>query len=277
MKVMKKVFLSLAILAYISLTATVDAQNSRHGEHRLSKELNLTADQQQKIKSANKNFRAKTKELRAKSDLSKEEKQLKRNELREEQRLAINNILTPDQQTKFKELQKKNKKGTENKNRVIAKHSKRGQDMKMRAHRGDRMRDLNLTDDQKQKIKALNEEYRTKNKEIAQQHRDALNKIYTPEQQAKIKDMRSDLRKDRKFTFGDKRGKSKLDEASLAKLKTLRENFEKEKKAVELSRIAPDAQKKKISELRDNFRKEKRQILMDGRKAKIQEKKPVIQ
>lgn len=275
MKVMKKVFLSLAILAYISLTATVDAQNSRHGEHRLSKELNLTADQQQKIKSANKNFRTKTKELRAKSDLSKEEKQLKRNELREEQRLAINNILTPDQQTKFKELQKKNKKGTENKNRVIAKHSKRGQDMKKRAHRGDRMRDLNLTDDQKQKIKALNEEYRTKNKEIAQQHRDALNKIYTPEQQAKIKDMRSDLRKDRKFTFGDKRGKSKPDEASLAKLKTLRENFEKEKKAVELSRIAPDAQKKKISELRDNFRKEKRQILMDGRKAKIQERKPV--
>ncbi|GAB6009058.1 hypothetical protein [Dysgonomonas reticulitermitis] len=154
-------------------------------------------------------------------------------------------------------------------------HIKKGQVMKMRAHRGDRMKDLNLTDDQKQKIKALNEEYRTKNKEIAQQHLDALNKIYTPEQQAKIKDMRSDFRKDRKFTFGDKRGKSKLDETSVAKLKTLRENFEKEKKAVELSRIAPDAQKKKISELRDNFRKEKRQILMDGRKAKIQDKKPV--
>lgn len=272
---MRKLFLSLAILACISLTATVDAQNNKRGQHRLSKELNLTADQQQKIKSANKEFAAKTKELRAKSDFSKEEKQLKVKELREQQRLAINNILTPEQQTKFKELQKKDNKRTKDRKRSIAKHSKKGQDMKMRAHRGDRMKDLNLTDEQKQKIKALNEDYRAKNKEIAQQHREALNNIYTPEQQAKIKDIRSDFRKGHKFAFDGKRGKGKLDEASVTKLKTLRENFEKEKKSVELSRIAPDAQKKKISDLRNNFRKEKQQILKDARKTKVQEEKPV--
>ncbi|MDR1089482.1 MAG: hypothetical protein LBL79_00260 [Prevotella sp.] len=272
---MKRLFLSLAIIACISLTANVDAQNNKRGQQRFSKELNLSADQQQKIKSTSEDFRAKAKELRAKSDLSKEEKQLKANELREQERLAINDILTPDQQTKFKELQKKDNKGPKGKNKAIAKQNKRGQGMKMRVHRGDRMKDLNLTDSQKQKIKALNEEYRTKNKETAQKHREALNNIYTPEQQAKIKDMRGDFRKDRKFTFDGKRGKGRPDEASAAKLKTLRENFEKEKKAVELSRIAPDAQKKKISELRDNFRKEKRQIIMDGRKAKIREKKPV--
>lgn len=257
---MKKLFLSLAILACVSLTATVDAQNNKREQQRLSKELNLTTDQQQKIKSTNEDFRAKSKELRAKSDLSKEERQLKAKELKEQQRLAINNILTSQQQTKLKELQNKGKKD---------------QDFKMRAYRGDRMKDLNLTDDQKLKIKALNEEYRTKNQEIAQQHRDALNNIYTPEQQAKIKDMRGDFRKGHKFAFDVKKEKGQLDEASAAKLKNLRENFEKEKKAVELSRIAPDAQKKKISELRDNFRKEKQQILKDARKSKVQEEKPV--
>lgn len=272
---MKRIFLSLAILACISLTATVDAQNNKRGQHRFSKELNLTADQQQKIKSTNEEFGAKSKELRAKSGLSKEEKQLKVNELREQHRLAVNNILTPEQQTKFKELQKKSNKDFKRGKRSIVKHGRKGQDMKIRAHRGDRMKDLNLTDDQKQKIKALNDTYRVKNKEIAQQHREALNNIYTPEQQAKIKDIRSDFRSGHKFAFEGKRGKGKLDEASVAKLKTLRENFEKEKKAVELSRIAPDAQKKKISELRNNFRKEKHQILKDARKTKVQEEKPV--
>lgn len=272
---MKRLFLSLAILACISLTATVDAQNNKRGQHRLSKELNLTADQQQRIKSTNEEFAGKSKELRAKSDLSKEEKQLKIKEMREQQRLAINNILTPEQQTKLNQLQKKNNKNFKRGEKSIAKHGKKEQDIKRRAHRGDQMKDLSLTDDQRQKIKALNDTYRAKNKEIAQQHREALNNIYTPEQQAKIKDLRSDFRKGHRFAFDGNRGKGKLDEASVTKLKTLRENFEKEKKAVELSRIAPDAQKKKISDLRNNFRKEKHQILKDARKTKVQEEKPV--
>ncbi|MFV0539472.1 MAG: hypothetical protein ACK5M3_19210 [Dysgonomonas sp.] len=272
---MKKIFLSFAILACISLTATVDAQNNKRGQHRLSKELNLTTDQQQKIKSTNEEFRTKSKELRAKSDLSKEEKHLKAGELREQQRLAINNILTSQQQTKLKELEKKGDRGPKDKKRSMAKHGKKGKDLKMRAHRGDRMKDLNLTDDQKQKIKALNEDYRSKNKDLIQRHREALNNIYTPEQQAKLKDMRSDFRKGHRFAFDGKRGKGKLNEESMAKLKTLREDFEKEKRAIELSRIAPDAQKKKISDLRNNFRKEKQQILKDARKTKVQEEKPV--
>ena len=59
---------------------------------------------------------------------------------------------------------------------------------------------------------------------------------------------------------------AKLDEASKTKLKSLRENFEKEKKAVELSRIAPDAQKQKIADLRQNFRREKQEIIKEARK-----------
>lgn len=272
---MKRLFLSLAFVACLSLTATVGAQNTkRAGQRGLSKELNLTEEQQQKMKSANEDFGAKMKELRAKTDLSKEDKQAKMKELREQHQASVKNVLTPEQQTKWKELQ--SKRGTKDNKRPMAMRGKKGQDMKMKAQRGNRMKDLNLTDDQKQKMKALNDEYRTKNKEMAQQHREALNKLYTPEQQAKMKEMREKRTENRKFAFHGKKGmRGKLDEVSAAKLKTLKENFDKEKKAVELSRIAPDAQKKKMSELRNNFRKERRQIITDARKVKAQDSKPI--
>lgn len=255
---MKRIFLSLAILACISLTATVVAQKNQRGQHRLSEELNLTEDQQQKIKSMD------------------EENQLKMNELKEQHHLAVNDILTPEQQAKFKELKEQKDKGVKEGKRSMAKHGRKGgRDMRMKAHRDDRMKDLNLTEDQKQKINALDDTFRAKGKEMAQQHREALNNIYTPEQQAKIKDMKGDFRKGHKFAFDGKRGKGKLDEASMTKLKTLRDNFEKEKKAVESSSMDSDAQKKKISELRDNFRKEKHQIMKDAHGSKTQEGKPV--
>ncbi len=254
---MKRIFLSLAILACISLTTTVVAQKNQRGQHRLSKELNLTEDQQQKIKSMD------------------EENQLKMNELKEQHHLAINNILTPEQQTKFKELREKRDKGAKEGDKSMARHGRKGPDMKMKAHRDDRMKDLNLTEDQKQKINALDDTFRAKGKEMAQQHREAVNNIYTPEQQAKIKDMRSDFRNRHKLAFDGKRGKGKLDEASVNKLKALRDDFEKEKKAIESSSMTPDVQKKKILELRDNFRKEKHQIMKDAHGSNTQEEKPV--
>lgn len=264
---MKRLFLSLAILLCVSLT-TANAQEGRRDGKRgfsLPQELNLTTEQQQKVESVNADFKTKMSELREKSDISKEDKRAKMKELRKEHRDAINNILTPEQQAKMKELQSKREKA------MSMKGKKQGKQMDMRAQRSNPMKDLNLTDEQKQKIKALNEDYRTKTKELAQQHRNDLNKIYTPDQQAKLKDMKKDFAKNRSFA-NYKRGNMKLDEASMAKLKTLKENYDKEKKAIELSRIAPDAQKQKLSDLRDNFRKEKRQIMGESRKA--QENKP---
>ncbi|MDR3060061.1 MAG: hypothetical protein LBU84_18220, partial [Prevotella sp.] len=75
--------------------------------------------------------------------------------------------------------------------------------------------------------------------------------------------------------FANNERRIKLDDTSAAKLKSLKENYDKEKKAIELSRIAPDAQKQKLSDLRENFRKEKRQIMNEARKTnKIKENKP---
>jgi Spy/CpxP family protein refolding chaperone len=264
---MKRLFLSLVILLCFSL-AIVNAQESRRDGRRgfaLPQELNLTSEQQQKVELVNADFKAKMTELRGKSDLTKEDKRSKMKELRKEHRDAINNILTPEQQAKMKELQTKREKAVS-----MRGNKKQGKQIDMRAHHGDHgnhTKDLNLTDEQKQKIKTLNENYRTKTKELARQHRDDLNEIYTPEQQAKLKDMRKDFPKNRKFAYGGKDG-IKLDEAGVAKLKSLKENYNKEKKAIELSRTAPDAQKQKLSDLRENFQKEKRQIIKEARKVK---------
>ncbi|MFV0418598.1 MAG: Spy/CpxP family protein refolding chaperone [Dysgonomonas sp.] len=266
---MKRLLLSFAILMCVSLTMTISAQETKKaGERRfpMAKELNLSADQQQKMESLHKDFGDKMKELRDNSSLTKEDKQTKLKELRDQQMAEVNKILTPEQQTKMKEFAPK--RGDRNMRGKM--DPRKGRDG---FERGDRMKDLNLTDDQKAKIKNLNEEFRAKSKELADSHRQALDKVYTPEQQQKLKEMKKDRPGDGRFGFhGKKRGDFNLDEASKDKLKTLKENFDKEKKAVELSRIAPDAQKQKIKDLREKFVKEKRQIIEDAKKVK--ENKP---
>jgi len=277
---MKRLFLSIAVLLCISLTMSVNAQEKKKdGERRfpMEKELNLSADQKQKMESVHSDFSTKMKELKDNSNLTKEDKQAKMKDLRDQHMAEVGKILTPEQQTKMKEMREKRGNMDMKRGGVRGKGDMRGDRGGMRgdmmAKRGDRMKDLNLTDDQKEKIKSVNEDFRTKSKDLTEQHREALGKIYTPEQQEKLKEMRKDRPRDGQFGFqGKKRGNLNLDQASKDKLKTLKESFEKEKKAVELSRIAPDAQKKKITDLRDNYRKERRQIISDARKTK--ENKP---
>ncbi|WP_029904618.1 Spy/CpxP family protein refolding chaperone [Prevotella sp. 10(H)] len=273
---MKRLLLSLAIIACISFNASVSAQDAakgRKGKFDFKKELNLTAEQQQKMESVNKDFKSKLADLKSKSDLSKDNKMAKVKELREQHQASVNSILTPEQQAKIKDM--KAKRGDRKGKGMAMKGKKDGRDMKMRADKGQRMKGLNLTDDQKQRIKALNEDFKAKSRELAKQHREELNKVYTPEQQAKLKEFRKDFNKDGRFAYHahGKRGLGKLDEASRNKLKSLKENFEKEKSAVERSRIAPDAQKQKIADLRQNFRKERQEIFKGARK--MQQSKPV--
>ncbi|MDU1890769.1 MAG: Spy/CpxP family protein refolding chaperone [Dysgonomonas sp.] len=264
---MKKLFLSLAILMSVSFS-TINAQNGpRKGDHsknKISKELSLSEEQKTKMESASLEFRSKMKDLRSQSDLTKDQKTAKMKEIKEQHEAVVNNILTPEQQTKMKDLRAKkddsDKFRKDRRNMTMHKGNNRH-------HRGGLDKELNLTDDQKAKIKVLNDEYRSQSRELAQKHREELNKIYTPEQQEKIKEYRKDSRKDNKAPFRDrKRMDRNLDQASKDKLKELRNNFEKEKKAVELSRIAPDAQKQKIKELREGYMKEKRQVIENAKK-----------
>lgn len=285
---MKKLFLSLAIVFCASLITSVSAQEPKRGGKRnfpMEKELNLNSEQQEKIKKERADFKVKVEELQKQSGLNKEDKQAKMKELRNQHQIAVTSILTPEQQAKMKEVNEKrgdrkiNKEGKDGLRSKARDMRNKKDDRRMairgsKEHRANRMKELNLTDEQKQKIKAENEGFRSKSKELFNEHQTALNNIYTPEQQAKLKEMRKDFAKDGRFAFHRKtKGLNNLDEASKSKLKELTENFTKEKKAVELSRIAPEAQKQKIADLRNNYRKEKRQIITEAKKSK--ENKPV--
>lgn len=264
---MKRLLLSFAILMSMSFAISMNAQETKKEARQkfpMTKELNLSADQQQKMESIHKDVGNKMKELRENSILTKEDKRSKMKDLRDFQIAEMNKILTPEQQTKMKEIQ--GKRGGKDLRRPRM-NDRVNREMKF-GHQ-DRLKGLNLTEDQKEKIKVINEDFRTKSKDLTDKHHEALSQIYTPEQQQKLKEMRSDRSRYHKFAFnGRKRGYSKLDDISKDKLKVLRSDFEKEKKAIELSRIAPDAQKQKIKDLRDNFIKDRHQIIKESKNRK---------
>lgn len=150
-------------------------------------------------------------------------------------------------------------------------------------HRGgDRtkaLQELNLTAEQQAKMKALSEDFKTKNsalrnqqKDLRKTHQENIKALLTPEQQVKWQAMID------KKTKGDNRGgknfgnrsrkQMKLDATTTEKLADLRSNFEKEKKAVEMTRIAPEVQKERIQALRDKYRSDKREIIKGARLTK---------
>lgn len=149
---------------------------------------------------------------------------------------------------------------------------------------GDRskaLKELNLTSEQQEKMKTLSADFKTKNTALRSQQKDLrksyqadVKAILTPEQQVKWKEMvdkrtKGDNRGGKNFGNKGRGGKPiKLDAATTAKLDDLKSNYEKEKNAVQLSRIAPEAQQAKIQELRDKYRSDKREIIREARPKK---------
>ncbi len=279
---MKRVFLSLIILASVTFGTFASPHKGygRKGDNtKVMKELNLTEDQQAKIKSLNEDFRIKFNAVRDDSSLTKDSKRAKMKELSETKKNQFQAVLTPEQQAKMKELRGKRSDN----------YKKGRKDMAKRGH--NRM-DLNLTEDQKSKMQDLRKDYRDKmqalkddtslskemrsekRKELANTHKSEIRSLLTPEQQAKIKDVKEKGRKDFKYKGkyagkkGDRRGHMKLDEATVAKLDALKEDYKKQKQAVELSRIAPDAQKERIQNLKEKYRTDRKNILREARQSR---------
>ena len=82
-------------------------QGGRHGGgvdgmlQRLTTELNLTADQQTKIKPILEDARTQMQANRQDTSLAQQDKMAKNKELRDTENTQINAVLTPDQQTKY--------------------------------------------------------------------------------------------------------------------------------------------------------------------------------
>jgi len=282
-EIMRKLFLSLIIFATVSFGAFASPQkgDKHKGDGtRVYKELNLSSEQQEKVKSINKDFKAKFDALKEDKSLAKETKREKMKELAESKRNQFQAVLTPDQQSKLSELR--------NTKMQPHKQGRKDFDKGGRNH----MKDLNLSEDQKTKMQSLKKDFRSKmqalkddssltkearaekRKELAQSHKSEMQSLLTPEQQSKWKDWKDKFRRDYKHNGkfsgkkGHKDGRMKFDSATTAKLETLRKDFQKQKQAVELSRIAPDAQKERIKDLREKYRTDRKNIINEARQKK---------
>lgn len=149
---------------------------------------------------------------------------------------------------------------------------------------GDRsqsFKELNLTAEQQEKMKSLSDDFKAKNNALRSQQRDLRKKhqedikaILTPEQQAKWQEIiekrsKADNRGGKNFGNRNRGGKQvRLDTATVAKLDDLRSTFVKEKKAIEMTRIAPEVQKERIKALKDKYRTDRREIIKKARPTK---------
>lgn len=139
---------------------------------------------------------------------------------------------------------------------------------------GQFMKELNLTAEQQEQMKSLREDFQTKQKDLTKSYRDDVQKILTPEQQAKWQELRDKRMSDRSKGRhnmahkgkGHRGAEANLDQETVQSLKNLKENYLKEKKAVEMSRIAPDAQKEKISALTKKYKEDRRELIGSSKK-----------
>lgn len=134
------------------------------------------------------------------------------------------------------------------------------------------MKELGLTTEQQEKLKDLNQDYRTKQKELADSHQADVNAILTPEQQEKLKEARHSKFKERRNNHKNisHRGKRhhkevKWDAETTNKLESLRENFRNDKKAIELTRVSPEEQQRRMEELRTKFKADRREIIKNAK------------
>lgn len=208
---MKKILLSLAIIAGISLTAT--AQNTNNADaccqkqecpldkkqaRSLKTDLNLSEQQVNELKKVRQEFRDKAKAIRENKSLSKDECRKQIQALQAQRKEATDKIYTADQ----KDLLKKNPRiGNRRPNRALTHEPRMGQ--RPRAHQQHFAKDLNLTDAQKEQMKTLNKDFRDKSQKLRKEHKENIAKILSPEQQKQLEKQHKN--NPRKFKRGDRK------------------------------------------------------------------------
>jgi Spy/CpxP family protein refolding chaperone len=202
---MKKVLSVIAIIC-ASAVATQAQQlsdsthhfHARMMHHRrfdMSRQLNLSDEQKQQMKSINEDFRTKMKELDKNEDITVREWKQKKADLMKAHRTAIQNMLTPEQKAKMKQ----------------AKEMASARMRQMSEKRLDKMKvNLNLSEDQVAKIKSLSEDLKSQIKTIhennsistedkrdqviaaVKQHKQDFNNVLTQEQLNKLEELRKE-------------------------------------------------------------------------------------
>lgn len=112
---MKKIVTTFALIAAIALGTQAQAQNpseQKDGKFRQMeryKDLNLSDAQKTDIKKINTDFRAQMETLNKNENITVKEMKEKKIALQKERQTAFQNVLTPEQKTKFQEMKKEAK------------------------------------------------------------------------------------------------------------------------------------------------------------------------
>ena len=200
---MKKVTAGVVLMMFLAFGASAqEKQKGHHGgykakHHRqhITKDLNLSEDQKQKMKAAKETYRKQMSELNKNENITVKEMRDRKASLGKEHKSAIDGIFTQEQKTK---IQEQRNKSIEKRKEM---HVKRTEKMK---------KDLALTDDQSSKLKTMNESYKSKFeslrkdesvdrtakkeqfKTLHQQQKEELKSVLTQEQIKKMDEMKKD-------------------------------------------------------------------------------------
>lgn len=272
---MKKIICS--IVFFMSVSAVSFSQNGGKMQYKerkdFAKELNLSDEQKTKVKELNDTYKVKIDELRKNSSLSKDERRKQMRDLSDQKHNDMKKILTADQIAKL-DARKDQRQDRQFKNRDGRHHRQpmmqRGDSCRMNC-----MKDLNLTEDQQAKMKALKDKYADKSKALREERRTEFENILTAYQKAKLAEFRKDrpnrpnrMMQHRPPMMGQKTcnvvGNKELPQDVKLKLEELEANFVKERQAIRSTRITVAMQDKKIDELRTKYREDRRAIMKEA-------------
>ncbi|SHF86694.1 hypothetical protein [Dysgonomonas macrotermitis] len=203
---MKKIFIALTLFATVSFGAFAGPRKGRMNPdfNRVPmKELNLTEEQKAKVESVNKDFRAKAEALRNDSSLTKEKRSEQRRELAKNRQTELQALLTPEQQSKMKELKEKRMQRNDRNDRASKQRNQRRMSQKQR----NPMQKLNLSAEQQEKIQAINKDYRTKQDALNKSKFDDIKSVLTPEQQLMLDASKKQSMDKKHFSSRGKGGK----------------------------------------------------------------------
>jgi hypothetical protein len=109
---MKKLALALLVTAFFAAPSFAQEKDKSHAEwdNKIKTELKLTPDQVTKYDALSKEYSDKMDAVKQDASLNEDAQKQKKMELKKEKEGKLQEFLTPDQQTKYKEIIEKKKK-----------------------------------------------------------------------------------------------------------------------------------------------------------------------
>lgn len=211
---MKKILTSaLAIVLFIGAAnaqtkeKNKDHKGRKHSHEMTMKKAELTAEQQNQVKTINENYRKQVADLKA-QNLSEDQLKTKKEALHKQHKADLQAILTADQKVKISNAHKEWKDSGRRMNNDSAGKGQR-RNIGAKDGKGKEMAaELNLTAEQQEKMKTIRSSYKPKMqalrndasltqdqkkekvKDLMKQQQEEMKTVLTPEQQEKMKSMR---------------------------------------------------------------------------------------